>query len=258
MLAASSTAVWVGFASGVIAAAVSVFVAIRQSRADEKLERLKSSLGTELEKVKSDLAAELHRREALIDRDLRAEDVLARYREPLAAAAFDLQSRLYNLLRLEFLAKFGGGHPRSETALRTTLFRLAQYFGWTEILRRDIQFLNFPEAEYTRRVAKLQSAVSKAFLRNDYGQAMMIWADEQRAIGELMIVEEHDKIMSMGYAAFSEQCNGVFKPWLDRLRVELPLPEAQERLRDTQHLLCELVETLDADRVRYEDDLERA
>ena len=29
--------------------------------------------------------------------------------------------------------------------MRTTLFRLAQYFGWTEILRRDIQFLSFPE-----------------------------------------------------------------------------------------------------------------
>jgi hypothetical protein len=259
MVAASAmTAAWIGFASGIIAAAVSVFIAIRQSRSDEKLEHVKSDLGAELEKVKSDLAVEQHRGEALVDRDLRAEDVLARYREPLAAAAFDLQSRLYNILRLGFLGKFGGSHPRSDTALRTTLFRLAQYFGWTEILRRDIQFLSFPEAEHTRRVAKLQSDVAKAFLRHDYGDAMMIWADEQRAIGELMIVEEHDKIMSMGYAAFSDQCNGVFKPWLDRLGVELLLPEAQVRLRDAQHLLCELVETLDANRVRYEEDLERA
>ena len=258
VVASSTAAAWIGFASGMIAAAVSVFIAIRQSRADERLERLKSDLGTELETVRSDLAAELHRREALIDRDLRAEDVLARYREPLAAAAFDLQSRLYNLLRLDFLDKFGGAHPRSETARRTTLFRLAQYFGWTEILRRDIQFLSFPEAEHTRRVAKLQSDVAKAFLRDDYGHAMMIWADEQRAIGELMIVEEHDKIMSMGFAAFSDQCDGAFKPWLDRLRAELPEQEAQVRLRDAQHLLCELVETLDSNRVRYEDDLERA
>jgi hypothetical protein len=258
MVAASSTAAaWIGFASGMVAAAVSVLIAVRQTRADERLEQLKSDLATRFEKVKNDLAAELHRREAVIDRDLRAEDVLARYREPLAAAAFDLQSRLYNLLELDFLSKFGGTHERAETALRTTLFRLAQYFGWTEILRRDIQFLSFPEAEHTRRVAKLQSDVSKAFLRDDYGHAMMIWADEQRAIGELMIVEEHDKIMSMGYAAFSDRCNGVFKPWLDRLRVELPAREAQVRLRAAQHLLCELVETLDSNRVRYEDDLER-
>ena len=93
--ASAMTAAWIGFASGIVAAAVSVFIAIRQARSDEKLEHVKSDLGTELEKVKSDLAIEQHRGEALIDRDLRAEDVLARYREPLAAAAFDLQSRLY-------------------------------------------------------------------------------------------------------------------------------------------------------------------
>ena len=249
---------WIGFAGAVVAAVISVVVAIRQSRSDEKLERVKSELEADLEKAKTELAAELYRTEALIDRDLRAEDVLERYREPLAAAAFDLQSRLYNLLRLDFLAKYGGAHPRSETALRTTLFRLAQYFGWTEILRRDIQFLSFPEAELTRRVAKLQSDVAKAFLRNDYGHAMMIWADEQRALGELMIVEEHDKLISMGYAAFSEHCNDVFEPWLERIRIELPEPEAQARLRDVQHLLCELVEMLDSNRVRYQDELMRA
>lgn len=238
---------WIGLASAIVAAIVSIVVAIRQSRSERELETLKT-----------DLAAELHRREALIDRDLRADDVLAMYQEPLAAAAFDLQSRLYNLLRLDFLAKFGGEHPRSETAVRTTLFRLAQYFGWTEILRRDIQFLSFPEAEQTRRVAKLQSDIARAFLRSDSGHAMMIWADEQRAIGELMIVEEHGKVLSMGYAAFGAHCDDAFKPWLERLRAELPLEEAQARLRDVQHLLCELVELLDANRVRYQDDLTRA
>ena len=128
------TAAWIGFASGLIAAAVSVVIAVRQSRSNERLERVKSDLGHELENVKTELAVELHRREALIDHDLRAADVLTRYREPLAAAAFDLQSRLYNILRLDFFGRFGGAHVRSEEALRTTLFRLAQYFGWTKIL----------------------------------------------------------------------------------------------------------------------------
>jgi len=52
-----------------------------------------------------------------------------RYRQPLGAAAFDLQSRLYKVLRLDFFAKYGGEHERSEEALLTTLFRMAQYFG---------------------------------------------------------------------------------------------------------------------------------
>ncbi len=238
---------WIGFVGGVVAAVISAVVAIRQSRLAERLTRLNHELD-----------AEMHRRTAIIDRDLRAEAVLTRYREPLAAAAFDLQSRLYNILRLDFFAKHGDGHRRSQDALRTTLFRLAQYFGWTEILRRDIQFLSFPEDDDTRRVAQLQSEVSRRFLTDSYGPALMIWGDEQRAIGERMIVEEYGKVLCMGYANFSEQCDGTFAAWCERLRTELDDDSARTRLRDVQHLLCELVETLDAKRVRYTQDLERA
>src|SRR5262249_6924107 len=152
-----------------------------------------------------------------------------------------------------FFDKFGEDHPRYETSLRTTLFRLAQYFGWTEILRREIQFLSFPEAEHTRRVVSLQSDIAKAFLKDTYGDAMMIWGDEQRALGEQMLVPDRDRMISMGYAQFSAKCDDTFKPWIDRLRAELHEPEAQERLRDVQHGLCELVLTLDQNHLRYRD-----
>jgi hypothetical protein len=246
MIAAAAPA-WIGFASGLIATFVAVVLAVRQSRTDERLARLNS-----------DLEAQTHQRTALIDRDLRAEEVLTRYREPLAAAAFDLQSRLYNILELGFFSNFGGEHPRAEEALRTTLFRLAQYFGWTEILRRDIQFLSFPQADDTRRVAELQSDIAKGFLTDDYGPALMTWSDEQRAIGERMIVEEHGKVLCMGYARFREECDGMFASWCNRLRDEVAQDSARERLREVQHLLCDLVETLDAGRVRYAHDLTRA
>jgi hypothetical protein len=74
-------AAWIGFAGGVFAAVLSSFVALRQAQITKQL-------------------AELERAE-------QAEAVLKRYREPLAAAAFDLQSRLYNILRLKFFEKFG-------------------------------------------------------------------------------------------------------------------------------------------------------
>lgn len=238
---------WIGFAGGVLAALLSGAVALRQARSDERLARLNH-----------DLDAEVHRRTAIIDRDLQAEQVLKRYREPLAAAAFDLQSRLYNILRLDFFTKYGRDHARSDDAQKTTLFRLAQYFGWTEILRRDIQFLSFPEDDETRRVAQLQSEISKAFLTDSYGPALMIWGDEQRAIGEQMIVEEYGKVLCMGYASFLEQYDVTFAMWRDRLRSELDHESAQARLRHVQRLLCELVQTLDPERVRYTDGLDRA
>jgi hypothetical protein len=243
---ASSAPAWIGFAGGVIAALLSTFVALRQARVNERLTRLKSELD-----------AEVNARTVLLDRDLRAEETLARYREPLAAAAFDLQSRLYNILRLGFFAKWGDG-DRADDAVLTTLFRLAQYFGWSEILRRDIQFLAFPEDEATRRVAELQSQITTCFLSHSYGTAMMVWSDEQRAIGERMIVEEHNKVLCMGYASFRGRCDEVFDAWAGRVRGDLEDATAQTRLRDVQHRLCELVETLDQRRVRYTTGLDRA
>jgi hypothetical protein len=234
---ATSTTAWLGLASGVFATLVGALVALRQSRTDADLERLKRSLEAEAQ----------------------AEEVLKRYREPLAAAAFDLQSRLYNILELEFFANFGEPHPRAEEAVRTTLFRIAQYFGWTEILRRDIQFLSFPEAEATQRVTELQRKIAKSFLTDDHGEELMIWSDEQRAIGEQMIVEEHGKVLCMGYARFRKECNGVFAQWREQLRDDVIGEASHERMREVQHLLCDLVETLDDKRVRYSpDDLERA
>src|SRR4051794_13649562 len=236
---AATAIAWIGLAGGLIATVLSTLVALRQARVDERLARLKG-----------DLDAEGHARAVQLDRDVRAEDTLTRYREPLAAAAFDLQSRLYNILRLGFFATWGDG-DRAGDAVTTTLFRLAQYFGWTEILRRDIQFLAFPEDDATRRVAELQSRIGAGFLSDSYGTAMMIWSDEQRAIGERMIVEEHGHVLCMGYASFRECGDKVFGAWTDRVRAELEDPTGHPRLRELQHRLCELVETLDERQVRY-------
>jgi hypothetical protein len=228
-------AAWIGLAGGVFAALLSAWVAVRQSR----------------------IEAEVQERMLRLERDLRAEEVLTRYREPLAAAAFDLQSRLYNILRKDFLDKFGSG-PYADEAMWTTLFRLAQYFGWTEILRRDIQFLSFPEDEATRRVAQLQSDIARCFLDHERGHALMIWSDEQRALGERMISADDGTVRCMGYSAFRDRCEEAFAEWRRRLEAGLGETAGRERLRDVQHLLCDLVESLDERRVRYTRDLERA
>lgn len=238
---------WIGLVVGVIAALTSLVVGWRQARDSERLTRINAELDVQRDE-----------RKALLERDLRAEDVLMRYREPLAAAAFDLQSRCYNILALDFLTKFGGSHKRQLDARRTTLFRFAQYFGWTEILRRDIQFLSFPEEQHTRRVAELQGSIARRLARSDDEEPLMIWADEQRALGERMIVDEHDRVICMGYARFCDEYEARFEPLCARLLAELEDPAAANRLRDVQHLLCDLVQTLDDNRVRYTRDLDRA
>jgi hypothetical protein len=101
-------------------------VAVRQAQLAECQTRLDSQLQTER-----------HEREAMFDRGLEAEDVLTKYRDPLAAASFDLQSRLYNILCLGFFTKYADSVELTEEGVMTTLFRLAQYFGWTERMIAD-------------------------------------------------------------------------------------------------------------------------
>ena len=130
---------WIGFAGGVIGTLASAVIAVRQTRESERLAqlnrgfeeqmaRLESKLQADLAVLNDELETERHKRIALLDRDLRAEDVLSKYREPLASAAFDLQSRCYNILALDFFGKFGPGHERFAAAQKTTLLRFAQYF----------------------------------------------------------------------------------------------------------------------------------
>jgi plasmid maintenance system antidote protein VapI len=208
---------WIGFAGAVIAALISGAVAWRQAslaqrQADmaDRLARAQAETQQQLARLQSELQIEQHKREALFERDLRAEDVLATYREPLAAAAFDLQSRIYNILRMDFFDKWANGKARTDAAVDSTLFRLAQYFGWSEILRRKIQFLSFPEDEETRKVARLQADICRCFLTDSYGVNLMLWSDEQRALGEQMIVEENGDVLCMGYARFRTRCEDTF------------------------------------------------
>jgi hypothetical protein len=110
------------------------------------------------------------RAERRVKKEEQLEALLSRYREPLANAAFDLQSRLYNIALMGFLPKYLGGHSHPEAvirnteyAIRSTQWLVAQFFGWTEILRSEVQFLDLGSLERNRRLVALQERVREAF-----------------------------------------------------------------------------------------------
>lgn len=80
------------------------------------------------------------------------EKATARYREPLVRAAADLQSRLYNILALNFVDVFliNGTEREREYATQNTVFLFAQFFAWTEAVRLEIQFISLDEDMKTR------------------------------------------------------------------------------------------------------------
>lgn len=186
-----------------------------------------------------------------------AERTLTKYREPLITAAFDLQSRIFNSLSPEklFLTRYvaDGDLDRRQTALNTSLYTFAQYFGWREILREEVQLLDLGEQETTREIGGLLGDITRTFASDSLETSFLLWKAEQRAIGEAMIHDWYGRPACMGYLAFlrrRDELGPLLDP-LERDLVVLATAPASDRLAEIQNLLVDLIERLDPDRVRY-------
>ena len=75
-----------------------------------------------------------------------ADQLALRFREPVLRAAFNLQSRLYNIVRQDFLDDFLVGETSSpeerEYAVSNTAYLIGQYLGWVEVIRRESQYMD--------------------------------------------------------------------------------------------------------------------
>ena len=190
-----------------------------------------------------------------------AEGVLARYEAPLATAAYELQGRLYNIVALGFLGKYyvNGDEAQKTYAVENTLYVVAQYLGWSEILRREIQFLSFADTERTRAVAARQQTVVELFQSDDptLGRPLLIWRGEQRAIGEQMTERDGDRLTCLGYAGFVDRDEAAFGRWLGRLEGDITeiTRAPNPRLTKLQHALVDLIRELDPGKLRYPDEI---
>jgi hypothetical protein len=127
----------VGFAGVVLGIWANIRARRVGDRADRDLEALRSSLQEQRE-----VRGEIRSRQSV------AADTVARYREPLVGAAFDLQTRIYNISTMRFSAD-----GLSDYHINHTMYVFAQYLGWREIIRRDVQFLDLGDVPQTKRWA---------------------------------------------------------------------------------------------------------
>jgi hypothetical protein len=190
-----------------------------------------------------------------------AKNVLDNYREPLIAASFDLQARLYNILRLRFVEKYVKAEEpgKRDSALESTLYVFAQFFGWREIIHGEVQYLRFSRNRKTREVGQLLRDIEETFLSDGYGSQFMIWRVEQRGIGERMVESVGSEIKCLGYASFIKQ-RSTMEKWLGSLEGDLENLQdgGRKRLTELQHMLVKLVRKLDDKRKRYPFDLKEA
>lgn len=224
--------------TALLVAGISAAVAVASAALSRSTQLKVTKLTTEREKQ----SKEEERRSA-------AKVTLDKYRGPLLDAAWGLGNRLDNIRHLGFLAYHSRGSDRKEDAKLTTLFRVANYFGWRELVRMQVQLLRFENEEDTKLVAGFLGDIAAVFAsdRLDAGRAML-WGDEQRGIGELMIEYRSDgSPFVRGHAAFRREYQDIFAPGMERLARDLLSPAAvrADRLRLLQSALFGLVQRLD-------------
>ncbi len=240
------TEIWVALISGLVAvvsAIVGTYSAIRSTKIQQDMQ-----LRLQAEKREDDL-----------------ERIISRFREPLLRSAFDLQSRLHNILHTDFviLASNDSAHGSPGYIRSSTLFRLAQYFSWVEILRRRIQFLDLGDQERTRQLSARLDAISKAFAETAWyppHAAFQLYRDEQRAIGELVtqLNTSTSELECMQYVQFVSELenNSAFSRWFGRLSDEIerlanPSPGFLNRMAKVEVELTALLVFLDPNGIRF-------
>lgn len=193
-----------------------------------------------------------------------AAELRQRYRDPLLSATFDLQSRLYNIVATSFLVRYAAAPDEAARtyAVESTLYVIAEYLGWIEVIRREIQFLDLGTELANRAWVGELEKVRDTLARDDLDPVMRIFRGEQRAIGEVMTVEVADSggdrhHECIGYATFVS-CLGKpdFSRWFDQVRRDLSLlvqePTSHlERLVLLQNALVDVLDLLDPDCDRF-------
>lgn len=192
-----------------------------------------------------------------------AEAILSLYREPLLRAAHNLQSRLYNVVDMRFLATYlhCGDSELQRYARDHTVYVLAEYLCWVEIVRRDLRFLDLGTDPRNQKFVELIDISQRVLTHEAMPRPWRLFRGQQRAIGELtMITAEitdaarHESLGYVEYCTRLEQ-DPDFAGWFSRLRSDvddLATAERDEQVRliTLQHKLMDLIEFLDPDKLR--------
>ncbi|WP_428421148.1 hypothetical protein [Methylibium sp.] len=250
----------VAFGGSVAALAVTAFLgkALISQLLAREMEGLRSRLKVEGDTLVESLKARLQQDARLDDRQFALAQVMRRYQGPLLHAVYDLQSRLYNILVNRFFDVYlvGGSPTQKQYAAYNTSFLIAQFFGWIEIIRQEVQFIEFAEDDKTRRFSDIRDEIYGLWQTDRFGDPLMIWAGEQRGIGELMIEIRGDQLTCKGYATFLKSFGAAQEQLVDRL-TQAVLASAtkqgvlHDRLLAVQHKLIEMLEVLDPDGLRF-------
>jgi hypothetical protein len=210
------------------------------------------------------VSVSISRRAAREERLSAADELTRKFREPLLQAASNLQTRIYNIVELNFFGRFLGADStdsEKEYAVLNTMHVFAQYFCWVEIVRRESQFID--PRNYQRNYANALGIEAASDTFSDsvsiQGKCFRFFRGEQRALGEMMLVPTGASTPGaprwecMGYASFVRSLEDEqMARWFRRLREDIGEfaenpANCDGRLRLIQQRLMDVIDIVDPD-----------
>jgi hypothetical protein len=177
--------------------------------------------------------------------------------EPLAQAAAELQSRIFNIVETGWVPLMKRYESHGDYAVTSTAFLFAHYFGWIEA-RRQAVLASSGEGGRDVSVQRHIDGVLKVLRRSEDSEGFLFFTTEQRAIGELMLSwdvfeETGTRIPNVaGYAAFVQRYRSdeEFRDWFAPINSGMALVSKGDnrRLVAIQHELVALIDELDPKR----------
>jgi len=178
--------------------------------------------------------------------------LLAKYRDPLLLAAYDLQSRIYNIETHGW--EYLGG--RGNYLQSHTCFLIGQYLAWVYILRREALFTCFETESENMKLADQLKAIETQWSSSGDDSIWELWRGQQIGIGELLTVEGNSgQLNCMGYVAFTAKWKDEeFRAWFSDIHTDINYVRAHRarstaqgdiRLYRLQNLLADLIVILD-------------
>lgn len=174
--------------------------------------------------------------------------------EPLAQAAAELQSRIYNIVETGWVDIVERYKSHGDYAVTSTAFLFAHYFGWIEA-RRQAVLASSGEGSRDETVQGLIDGVRSTLRRSEDDEGFLFFAAEQRAIGELMFSWQPTRDAEarephvLGYAAFAARYrdDDGFRQWFTSIDTGIDRVSRGDtrRLIDIHRALVALIPQLD-------------
>lgn len=204
-------------------------------------------------RLSHELEAERERRQA----QRSALEAASRVYEPLAQAAAELQSRIYNIVKTGWVGLVERYQSHGDYAETSTAFLFAHYFGWIEA-RRQAVLTSSGTGGRDATVSAAIDNVRQILRKTDHEEGFLFYQVEQRAIGELMFswdaVDDTGVRLPhvAGYAAFSKRYHEDpdFRRWFQPVDTGLDLVAdgQHHRLIEIHAALLDLIKVLDPTR----------